>query len=58
MLRNFVLPGLCFSGGTGITPMLQALHMLLTTAGDDTQIVMLNGNKSMEDVLMKVNCDD
>lgn len=41
------------SGGTGITPMLQALHMLLTTAGDDTQIVLLNGNKAMGDILMK-----
>jgi NAD(P)H-flavin reductase len=41
------------TGGTGITPMLQALHMLLTTTGDDTKIVMLDGNRSMEDVLMK-----
>ena len=34
--------------------MLQALHMLLTNTNDTTQIVMLDGNKSMNDVLMKV----
>lgn len=34
--------------------MLQALHMLLTNTNDTTQVVMLNGNKSMNDVLMKV----
>lgn len=31
--------------------MLQALHMLLSTSGDQTKIVMLNGNKSPEDIL-------
>jgi len=41
------------TGGTGITPMLQALHMLLTTSDDQTQIVMLNGNRGPKDVLMK-----
>lgn len=41
------------TGGTGITPMLQALHLLLTTPGDETKIVMINGNKSESDILAR-----
>ena len=32
------------AGGTGVTPMLQALHKLLLTPGDATNITLLNGN--------------
>lgn len=44
--------------GTGITPMLQALNVLLETTGDETKIVMLNGNKTESDILMKAKLDD
>eukprot|EP00039_Didymoeca_costata_P013214 m.197155 g.197155 ORF g.197155 m.197155 type:complete len:278 (-) comp15708_c0_seq8:2790-3623(-) len=40
-------------GGTGISPMWQALDKLLTTKGDTTEVVMLFGNRGMEDILMK-----
>jgi hypothetical protein len=33
--------------------MLQALNKLLFTPGDETKIVMLNGNKNEEDILMR-----
>jgi len=38
--------------GTGLTPMYQALWKLLGTAGDERQVVLLYGNKSVEDILM------
>jgi cytochrome-b5 reductase len=40
-------------GGTGITPMLQALHAILGTPGDETQVTMIYSNKRAEDVLCK-----
>lgn len=40
-------------GGTGITPMIQALHAILGTAGDSTQVTMLFGNKTQKDILCK-----
>ena len=39
--------------GTGITPCFQALWKLLGTPGDDRQVVLLYGNKSVDDILMK-----
>jgi cytochrome-b5 reductase len=39
--------------GTGLTPMYQALWKLLGTPGDDRQVVLMYGNKSVEDILMK-----
>ena len=39
--------------GTGLTPMYQALWKLLGTPGDDRKVVLLYGNKTVEDVLMK-----
>lgn len=39
------------AGGTGITPMLQALHAVLGTKGDDTQVSVLVGNRTREDIL-------
>merc|ERR1712228_876134 len=40
-------------GGTGITPMIQALHAILGTAEDSTQVTMLFGNKTQSDILCK-----
>jgi len=38
-------------GGTGITPMLQALHAILGTAGDATAVSMLYGSMHSGDIL-------
>lgn len=38
-------------GGTGITPMIQALHAILGTAGDDTKVNLIFGNKTENDIL-------
>jgi len=40
-------------GGTGITPMIQALHALLGTPEDKTKISLLFGNRSEEDILCR-----
>jgi len=40
-------------GGTGITPMHQALDLLVNTPGEETKIVMLYGNHTPADILMK-----
>lgn len=40
-------------GGTGITPMVQALHAILGTATDETQVTMVYGNKAQKDILLK-----
>merc|ERR1712100_707588 len=34
------------AGGTGIAPMYQALHPLLTTPGDSTKVHLIFGNSS------------
>ena len=39
--------------GTGITPMYQALQRVLDTPGDTTQVTMLYGNKTVEDILLR-----
>jgi len=40
-------------GGTGITPMIQALHAILGTADDSTQVTFIFGNKTQKDILCK-----
>lgn len=40
-------------GGTGITPMIQALHAILGTPGDTTTVNLIFGNKSQKDILCK-----
>merc|ERR1711862_203582 len=40
-------------GGTGITPMIQALHAVLGTEGDDTKVTMLYGSKTQKDILCR-----
>jgi len=39
--------------GTGLAPMYQALWKLLGTPGDERQVVLMYGNKSVEDILLK-----
>lgn len=39
------------AGGTGITPIVQALHAILGTEGDTTQVTLLFGNKTQKDIL-------
>lgn len=41
------------AGGTGITPMIQALHAILGTPGDTTKVTMLFGNRTQNDILCK-----
>ena len=43
--------------GTGITPCYQALWKIMGTPGDDRNVVLLYGNKSPEDILMKQQID-
>lgn len=40
-------------GGTGITPMVQALHAVLGTEGDASKVSMLFGNRTSDDILCK-----
>mmetsp|Transcript_52673 Transcript_52673/g.118664 ORF Transcript_52673/g.118664 Transcript_52673/m.118664 type:complete len:284 (-) Transcript_52673:89-940(-) len=46
------------AGGTGITPMIQALHAILGTEDDTTQVSLLFGNKTQDDILSKQLLDD
>jgi ferredoxin-NADP reductase len=41
------------AGGTGITPMYQALDRLVHTPGDTTEVTLLYGNATVEDILLK-----
>ena len=45
------------AGGTGIAPMYQALHELAGHADDSTEVTLLYGNKSPEDILLKDELD-
>lgn len=44
-------------GGTGITPMLQALHAILGTPGDTTRVTLLYSNKAAGDILARQTLD-
>eukprot|EP00658_Telonema_sp_P-2_P055115 TRINITY_DN43824_c0_g1_i3.p1 TRINITY_DN43824_c0_g1~~TRINITY_DN43824_c0_g1_i3.p1 ORF type:complete len:199 (+),score=49.04 TRINITY_DN43824_c0_g1_i3:143-739(+) len=39
------------AGGTGVAPMLQALHAILGTGGDETQVTLLYGSRTEQDIL-------
>ena len=41
------------AGGSGITPMFQALHAILTTPGDVRDVTLLFSNQTITDVLLK-----
>ena len=38
-------------GGTGIAPMIQALHAVLGTEGDETCVTLLYGSRTLDDIL-------
>lgn len=40
-------------GGTGITPMIQALHAILGTKGDVTRVTLLYGSRTADGILGK-----
>merc|ERR1712146_528873 len=44
-------------GGTGITPMIQALHCILGTKDDSSKVAMLYGSKTWKDILAKETLD-
>jgi cytochrome-b5 reductase len=44
-------------GGTGITPMIQALHCVLGTKDDTSKVAMLYGSKTSNDILAKETVD-
>ena len=44
--------------GSGVTPMVQALRKLVGDPSDTTEIVLMVGNKSVEDILMKGELDE
>ena len=46
------------AGGTGITPMLQALHAILGTSGDETEVSLVYGSKTSEGILAKDTLHD
>jgi cytochrome-b5 reductase len=46
------------AGGTGIAPMIQALHPLLHTPGDTTKIRLLYGNEKPYDIMLKKELDE
>lgn len=45
-------------GGTGITPMIQALHPILGNAKDTTEVTLLYGSRTETDILGKALLDD
>lgn len=45
------------AGGTGIAPMFQALHPLLTTPGDTTKIHLIYGSRTPRDIMLKAELD-
>lgn len=45
------------AGGTGITPMLQVIEAILKNPDDQTQVSLLYGNVSPDDILLKQKLD-
>ena len=45
------------AGGTGITPMLQVIHRLLSDPTDKTKLTLLFGNITEDDILLKQELD-
>jgi len=45
-------------GGTGITPMIQALHAMLGNPDDDTKVTMLYGSQRSDQILCKEILDE
>lgn len=45
------------AGGSGIAPMIQALHPLLSTPGDSTRVRLLYGSLSPADIMLRTELD-
>jgi len=45
-------------GGTGVTPMIQALHSILGTVTDTTEVNLLYGSQTQYDILAKEQIDE
>lgn len=45
------------AGGTGIAPMIQALYPLLESEGETTEVRLLYGNKTPDDIMLKAELD-
>lgn len=45
-------------GGSGITPLYQLIHKILSDPADKTKITLLYGNKTPEDILLKSTFDE
>ena len=45
------------AGGSGIAPMIQALHPLLSMPGDSTRVRLLYGNLSPADIMLRTELD-
>lgn len=45
-------------GGTGITPMLQALHAILGSAGDSAKVGMVYGSRTVTDILAQQTLEE
>ena len=45
------------AGGTGVAPMIQALHPLLETPGETTKVRLIYGNKSPSEIMLKSELD-
>ena len=43
--------------GTGVAPMVQVLHKLLGSKGDERKVTLICGNRSPQDILMKDQLD-
>ncbi|KAI9269838.1 hypothetical protein BY458DRAFT_510571 [Sporodiniella umbellata] len=61
---NFMYtPNMCraigmIAGGTGITPMLQIIHAIVKNPADKTQVNLIFGNVSEEDILLREELDE
>ena len=52
--RNLI----CLAAGTGVAPILQALHAVLGNAQDKTKVTFIYANKTQADILAKDTLDD
>lgn len=56
--NTFNKENLCIiAGGTGITPMVQALHAVLGNPEDNTKVTMLYGSRTEADILARETLD-
>ncbi|KAJ6470108.1 hypothetical protein C8R47DRAFT_1055074 [Mycena vitilis] len=55
--RNIARKFLCFSGGSGITPIFQILRAVLRDSQDPTTCILLDCNRKEEDILCREGLD-